>query len=181
MLWTFTGIVLTATLLLQGGEAQANKGRVKVEADSVILTCPLLSTITWFRKTKGNEDSKIDTNDENYRIQNFGEQHNGKYYCKNSTSKYYFYIRARVCADCIELDTGVVIGIICGDLALTLIVAGLVYWFAKRRGPSSKDFRSLGADDFPPSRPPHMTSAHQAEYAPIKSGQREVYDKLQKR
>ncbi|XP_062894840.1 T-cell surface glycoprotein CD3 epsilon chain-like [Mobula hypostoma] len=181
MLWTFTEIVLTATLLLQGGEAQANEELVKVEADSVTLTCPFSQPVTWFRKRKDKEPLTKDTNDKKYTIENFNDHHNGKYYCDDGSSKYYFYIRARVCADCIELDTGMVIGIICGDLALTLIVAGLVYWFAKRRGPSSKDFRSLGTDDFPPSRPPHMTSAHQAEYAPIKSGQREVYDKLQKR
>ncbi|XP_072885608.1 T-cell surface glycoprotein CD3 epsilon chain-like [Hemitrygon akajei] len=180
MLWTYIGMVLAATLLLQGVEAQTEE-RVSIGVDSVILMCPMQKNIKWFKK----EQTKFKTIDrmteQEYKIENFGEKDNGEYHCADDSTNYYFYIRAKICADCIELGTGMVIGIICGDLAFTLMVAGLVYWFAKRRGPSAKDFRSLDPDDFPPSRPPHVTSAHQAEYAPIKSGQREVYDKLQKR
>ncbi|XP_059813014.1 T-cell surface glycoprotein CD3 epsilon chain-like isoform X2 [Hypanus sabinus] len=163
----------------RGVEAQTNE-LVEIKGNSVILKCPMEKQISWFKKQLTGFESIDGASGQQYQIDNFGDHDNGEYYCSSSSINYNFYIRAKVCDDCIELGTGMVIGIICGDLAFTLGVAGLVYWFAKRRGPSAKDFRSLNPDDFPPSRPP-MTSAHQAEYAPIKGGQREVYDKLQKR
>ncbi|XP_051896028.1 T-cell surface glycoprotein CD3 epsilon chain-like [Pristis pectinata] len=175
MLWTYSGIVIAATLLLQGVAAQTDLVKVDVKNSSVTLTCPGSTDVKWYRR------GQLTSHNQDYTVQDFTHHNNGAYYCEAGSSKYNFYIRVKVCRDCIELSTGMVIGIICGDLLFTLLVAGLVYWFAKRKGAASKDFRPFEPDVFPPSRPPHMSAAHQTEYAPIKSGQREVYDKLQRR
>ncbi|XP_078282843.1 T-cell surface glycoprotein CD3 epsilon chain-like [Rhinoraja longicauda] len=182
MLWALPGIVFAVTFQWLGVAAET-ASRVKVEGTTVTLTCPLPKSPSpeWFKTQKpGTKPNSIDSGSV-YVIEEFSDSNNGEYYCKNVNSKYSFYIRAKVCQGCIELNPSVVIGIICGDLFFTLLVAGLVYWFAKQRGATAKDFRPREPGDFPPSRPPHAAAAHQSEYAPIKGGQRDVYDKLQRR
>ncbi|XP_069750714.1 T-cell surface glycoprotein CD3 epsilon chain [Narcine bancroftii] len=177
MVWIHSGIAAAAILMLLGVAASAEHN-VRVEKTTVILVCPFDSSKSyeWYK----SPDTVLKSDHENeYSIFDFTNSNNGEYHCKNEQSKYSFYIQAKVCSDCIDLSTGMVIAIICGDLFFTLLVSGLVYYFAKQRGASSKDFRQLD-NDFPPHRPPHMTPAHQTEYAPIKSGQRDVYDKLQR-
>lgn len=182
MLWALSGIVIAATLQWLGVAAQTDPASVTVAGTTVTLTCPLVepNKLEWFKKAKSGTDTDLQSVETKYDISDFTDSNNGEYYCKDGPSTYSFYIRAKVCESCIELNTGLVIGIICGDLFFTLLVAGLVYWFAKQRGAAAKDFRPL-EPAYPPSRPPPTAAAHQSEYAPIKSGQRDVYDKLQRR
>ncbi|XP_032905618.1 T-cell surface glycoprotein CD3 epsilon chain isoform X2 [Amblyraja radiata] len=181
MLWALSGIVIAATLQWLGVAAQTDP-YVTVAGTTVTLICPLVEgkKREWFKKLKSGTDSDLQSEESNYVIKEFTDSNNGEYYCKDGAATYSFYIRAKVCQGCIELNTGLVIGIICGDLFFTLLVAGLVYWFAKQRGAIAKDFRPL-EPAYPPSRPPPTAPANQSEYAPIKSGQRDVYDKLQRR
>uniref|UniRef100_UPI00398F0AEA T-cell surface glycoprotein CD3 epsilon chain-like n=1 Tax=Pristiophorus japonicus TaxID=55135 RepID=UPI00398F0AEA len=175
---TYSGILSPTILLLLGVTASAAMEQVNVEGTTVTLLCPLPGpSYTWTTNDKNEVPG-----DQTFSIHNYTEEKNGKYRCKSGNDDpYQFYIRAKVCEHCIDLNTGTVIGIICGDLILTLLVAGSVYWFARRQGAASKDFRGRPhkADEIPFTRPADMISPHQnPHYAPIKGGQRDVYDKL---
>ncbi|XP_067910295.1 T-cell surface glycoprotein CD3 epsilon chain-like isoform X2 [Heterodontus francisci] len=166
---TDSGIVLVVIFLLLGVTVNAEQ-HVQVDGTTVKLICPAgadgSGVDSWH-----HEGKQLDAppGSKTFNITDYTESNDGKY---------------EFCEGCIDLNTETMIGIICGDLLVTILVAGSVYGFAKRRGAASKDFRhqKFEPDGIPSSRGSNMTSAHQqSDYAPIKSGQRAVYDKLQRK
>ncbi|XP_020378217.2 T-cell surface glycoprotein CD3 epsilon chain-like [Rhincodon typus] len=170
--------VLTAAILLRGSSAHEYMTHNENE---VTLNCPLNDPkISW----KDTNDQRVSTDDDRTLKLVFRngivESH---VYCESDEEKYHFYINMKVCKDCINLDPGTVIGIICGDMLFTLLVVMGVYCFAKKRGGNSKEFRHPQFEpmETPAGRSANVTASHQqSHYAPIKSGQRDVYDKLQR-
>ncbi|XP_078055348.1 T-cell surface glycoprotein CD3 epsilon chain-like isoform X2 [Mustelus asterias] len=156
-------------------------GTVERVGTTIILTCPFDKVELWGHPDKADK-SKISEEGQSYRIQDYSESDNGQYFCNSESGKYIFYVRAKVCKDCIELNAGTVIGIICGDLVVTFLVALSVYCFAKRRA-VTKEYRNqqLGDPDVPMGRGTNIAASHQqSDYAPIKSGQRDLYDRLKR-
>ncbi|XP_067910294.1 T-cell surface glycoprotein CD3 epsilon chain-like isoform X1 [Heterodontus francisci] len=181
---TDSGIVLVVIFLLLGVTVNAEQ-HVQVDGTTVKLICPAgadgSGVDSWH-----HEGKQLDAppGSKTFNITDYTESNDGKYECKQKAGSHWFYLRIKICEGCIDLNTETMIGIICGDLLVTILVAGSVYGFAKRRGAASKDFRhqKFEPDGIPSSRGSNMTSAHQqSDYAPIKSGQRAVYDKLQRK
>ncbi|XP_038635664.1 TYRO protein tyrosine kinase-binding protein isoform X1 [Scyliorhinus canicula] len=177
---------LVTISLLFGVTAAEAEGKVTIDGTSVILHCPQIfkaDSISWYKIDKDGNEKVEGGNGYEFTILDYSESDDGGYGCKDAASKYKFYIKVKVCKGCIELNTGTVIGIISGDLLVTFLVALSVYCFAKRKGTASKDYRheQLGAQNVPLGRGPNIAASHQqSEYAPIKSGQRDLYDKLQR-
>ncbi|XP_072342410.1 T-cell surface glycoprotein CD3 epsilon chain-like [Scyliorhinus torazame] len=176
------------TISLLFGVTAVAADKVTIDGTSVTLHCPehlKSDSISWYKIDKdGNEKPAglIDNRPE-YKVDDYSESDDGEYVCKAGQSQYKFYIKVKVCEGCIELNTGTVIGIISGDLLVTFLVALSVYCFAKRKRTASKDYRQpqLGAQSVPLGRGSNVAaSQQQSEYAPIKSGQRDLYDKLQR-
>ncbi|XP_078415349.1 T-cell surface glycoprotein CD3 epsilon chain-like [Cetorhinus maximus] len=187
---THSGIVLVVvSLFLVTVSKRDTQEWVRVERTNVILTCNIngSSTVSWSKiSEKDGTTTKIPSQDDKaYNISDYSTSNDGLYQCaengKTNPTKVKFYLRVKVCDGCLDLDTGTVIGIICGDLLVTFLVALSVYCFAKRKAAASKDYRhqQIGAQDLPLVRGSNTAPLQQhSEYAPIKSGQRDLYDKL---
>ncbi|XP_041030359.1 T-cell surface glycoprotein CD3 epsilon chain-like [Carcharodon carcharias] len=182
---THTGIVLVVvSLLLVTGSKGDTQEWVKVDGTTVTLICSSEENpVTWWKINEKDGSRNVINNKENiYNISDYTMSKDGTYECKGKGEHVFkFYLRVKVCVGCFDLNTGTVIGIICGDLLVTFLVALSVYCFAKRKGAASKDYRhqQIGAQDLPLGRGSNIAPSHQqSEYAPIKSGQRDLYDKL---
>ncbi|XP_010195441.2 T-cell surface glycoprotein CD3 epsilon chain [Colius striatus] len=146
---------------------------VEISGTTVTITCPLTDeSITW--QVTG---IKADTKERKYVI----EDHNSSptnISCSSGNRKHEMYLNARVCANCEELDTLAVTGIITADLLITFGVLILVYYFSKDRkgrASSSTGSRPRGQKM---QRPPPVPNP---DYEPIRKGQREVYAGLESR
>ncbi|NXT47915.1 CD3E protein, partial [Pluvianellus socialis] len=146
---------------------------VEISGTTVTITCPFTEgTIDW-ESTGTKPDSKNAT----YVIENH-DSSPATVSCSGDGKKHTMYLHARVCANCEELDTWAVTGIITADILITLGVLILVYYFSKDR----KGGASTGAGSRPrgqkAQRPPPVPNP---DYEPIRKGQREVYAGLESR
>ncbi|XP_076833287.1 T-cell surface glycoprotein CD3 epsilon chain-like [Brachyhypopomus gauderio] len=127
MIWMF----LTFTVI--GSEEV--EGTVYVSGTTVTLQCPFEPT-SWKILDK-TEDKKNQT----YTIENYNEENDGQYSCKqiqDTILEYYFFTKVKVCENCVELDTSLASGIIIGDMLLTLGVSLIVYLYARMKsGPAA--------------------------------------------
>ncbi|XP_048418200.1 T-cell surface glycoprotein CD3 epsilon chain-like [Stegostoma tigrinum] len=170
-------IALTAAILQLGSSEL-----ITYDEKEVTLNCPFnFSKTSWHRWNTGQKEPiRSGPTHQLLFHRGIAQDH---VYCEHEGKKHHFYINMKVCKDCINLDTGTVIGIICGDMLFTLLVVMGVYCFAKKRGGNSKEFRHPQFEpmETPAGRSANVTASHQqSHYAPIKSGQRDVYDKLQR-
>ncbi|XP_072449640.1 T-cell surface glycoprotein CD3 epsilon chain-like [Chiloscyllium punctatum] len=172
-------ITVLAVVILLFGISEGEHDSVTVNENSVTLTCPLDEPVSWYEGTSTSELGK----EKSHTLSANNGISKGYFRCEANNKKSYFYVNVRVCGDCIDLGMGTVIGIICGDLLFTLLVVMGVYCFAKKRGGHSKEFRHPQFEpmETPGGRSTNTPASHeQSHYAPIKSGQRDVYDKLQR-
>ncbi|KFQ20016.1 T-cell surface glycoprotein CD3 epsilon chain, partial [Mesitornis unicolor] len=146
---------------------------VEISGTTVTITCPLPEgSIVW------ESTAAKPTNDERkYVIENH-DSTPVNLSCSGSGKKHSMYLNARVCANCEELDTLAVTGIIAADLLITFGVLILVYYFSKDK----KGKGSAGPGSRPRGqkmqRPPPVPNP---DYEPIRKGQREVYAGLEPR
>ncbi|NXL64969.1 CD3E protein, partial [Chordeiles acutipennis] len=146
---------------------------VEISGTKVTITCPLTEgSIVW--QLSG---TKSDNTERKYVIENH-DSSPVNVSCSSGSEKYEMYLNARVCANCEELDTLAVTGIITADLLITFGVLILVYYFSKDR----KGIASTSAGSRPRGqkmqRPPPVPNP---DYEPIRKGQREVYAGLESR
>ncbi|NXQ35548.1 CD3E protein, partial [Alaudala cheleensis] len=146
---------------------------VEISGTTVTITCPFEDEgIQWGLSGKRGdvEDRRFIMRDHDSTPANLS--------CSVGKRKRQLYLNARVCANCEELDTLTVAGIIAADLLITLGVLILVYYFSKGR----KGRASAAGDSRPRGqkmqRPPPVPNP---DYEPIRKGQREVYAGLEHR
>uniref|UniRef100_A0A8C8B5N7 T-cell surface glycoprotein CD3 epsilon chain n=1 Tax=Otus sunia TaxID=257818 RepID=A0A8C8B5N7_9STRI len=146
---------------------------VEISGTTVTITCPLTEgSITWAFRGKN-----LDINERKYVIENH-DSSPASVKCSTDSKMHEMHLHARVCANCEELDTLAVTGIIIADLLITFGVLILVYYFSKDR----KGRASASAGSRPRGqkmqRPPPVPNP---DYEPIRKGQREVYAGLEPR
>ncbi|XP_041090764.1 T-cell surface glycoprotein CD3 epsilon chain-like isoform X2 [Polyodon spathula] len=157
----------------QGQDEGTEQGSVYVSGTEVTLTCPFTYTeegdITWKDKKGGIEEENRLT------FKTYDKTKDGLYHCIFKGKQYSFYVKAKVCEGCVEVEVVQVIGIIFADLLVTVGVAILVYYWAQNR---------KGATAMAPARPGRQNRAPPVpspDYEPIRTGNREVYSGLNKR
>ncbi|XP_064326987.1 T-cell surface glycoprotein CD3 epsilon chain isoform X1 [Phalacrocorax carbo] len=161
-------VVGTAALDALNAEFQ-----VEISGTTVTITCPLSEgDISW--KTTGTTPTP---KERTYVIKDH-DSFPLNVSCSANGVEYDMYLNARVCANCEELDTLAVIGIVTADLLITFGVLILVYYFSKdRKGRASPSAGSRPRGQ-KMQRPPPVPNP---DYEPIRKGQREVYAGLESR
>ncbi|KAM6370472.1 T-cell surface glycoprotein CD3 epsilon chain [Pluvialis apricaria] len=164
---------LLGLLLCAVGTAAQQAFQVEISRTTVTITCPLSEDNIVWKPTRPQQGSDV----RQYVIENH-DSSPVNVSCSLGSKKYDMYLNARVCANCQELDTYAVIGIITADLLITCGVLILVYYFSKDR----KGRASTSAGSRPRGqkvqRPPPVPNP---DYEPIRKGQREVYAGLEPR
>lgn len=113
---------------------------VLIYGTTVELKCPEGDEeITWQEKDK----SPTEGQDATYIINGYTDEKDGLYTCESKilNKRYKFYIKAVVCENCYELDMTLAIGVIIGDVLVTLGVVLIVYLCARQK-----------SDTIPPQR-----------------------------
>ncbi|XP_074972528.1 T-cell surface glycoprotein CD3 epsilon chain [Phalacrocorax aristotelis] len=164
---------LLGLLLCVVGTAALDEFQVEISGTTVTITCPLSEGDISWKITGANPTTKERT----YVIKDH-DSFPLNVSCSANGVDYDMYLNARVCANCEELDTLAVIGIVTADLLITFGVLILVYYFSKDR----KGRASTSAGSRPRGqkmqRPPPVPNP---DYEPIRKGQREVYAGLESR
>ncbi|NWR35682.1 CD3E protein, partial [Tachuris rubrigastra] len=148
---------------------------VEISGTTVTITCPVTEGDIKWESTEGktgtsNESKYIITDHDSSPANLSCSDHSGK--------KHELYLNARVCANCEELDTLTVMGIIAADLLITLGVLILVYYFSKDRKGRASPSPAPRPRGQKMQRPPPVPNP---DYEPIRKGQREVYAGLESR
>ncbi|KAI4897703.1 hypothetical protein NFI96_012940 [Prochilodus magdalenae] len=138
---------------------------VEIDGTTVTLICPEDSA-KWEKEGKEAEGEKTENK---LVINKYTDKNNGLYHCVNSDStvskqKYYFYTKLKVCEGCVEMDMSYSLGIVIGDIMITVGVVILIYMCAKKKaGPAphqrAAHSRQTGA---PPPPEPDYQSLNQA-------------------
>ncbi|NXX98747.1 CD3E protein, partial [Centropus bengalensis] len=161
--------LLVMLLSLLAGQPSHKAFLLEISGTTVTITCPLTEgSIAWDvagARQAGNERKHVIENHDSSPT---------TVTCSSATRKYEMYLNVRVCANCEELDSLAVAGIITADLLITFGVLILVYYFSKdRKGRPGSQPRGQKMQ-----RPPPVPNP---DYEPIRKGQREVYAGLQSR
>ncbi|KAM9216980.1 T-cell surface glycoprotein CD3 epsilon chain [Leptosomus discolor] len=147
---------------------------VEISGTTVTITCPLTEdNIVW--EVTG---TRLPFQERKYVIENHDSSPVNVSCSADGKKRHEMYLKARVCANCEELDALAVTGIITADLLITFGVLILVYYFSKDR----KGRASASAGSRPRGqkmqRPPPVPNP---DYEPIRKGQRDVYAGLESR
>uniref|UniRef100_A0A3B1K2X1 Uncharacterized protein n=1 Tax=Astyanax mexicanus TaxID=7994 RepID=A0A3B1K2X1_ASTMX len=149
---------------------QSGKEYVTFRDLDVILTCPdpteppestESTEFTWGPENDlGNKREAI--------IEGYTEDES-LYYCqKNGDAvKHFFYVKAKVCKGCVEMNKGLVIAAMFGDILFTLGVILVIYACAKKKNSSPAPQRA--AHSRQPSAPPPPEPDYQVNCMRIKS------------
>lgn len=120
-----------AVLLLFTATVKADEG-VTFWREKFTMTCP--QTGTWFKKQEITQFAE----GKDVTLKYDGKA-KGLYHCeykeeeKTDTTKYYFYVKGKVCADCFELNAALFWGIIVADLMMTAFLMIIIYRFTKKK------------------------------------------------
>ncbi|NXK87160.1 CD3E protein, partial [Formicarius rufipectus] len=146
---------------------------VEISGTTVTVTCPLEEEdIKWKRQgaaVTGSENKYILMDHDSSPV---------TLSCSSGNEEFNLYLNVRVCANCEELDTLTVTGIIAADILITLGVLILVYYFSKRRKGRASSSPAPRPRGQKMQRPPPVPNP---DYEPIRKGQREVYAGLESR
>lgn len=115
------------------GVTAENKAYVDFSGSKVIVSCGDNGDIYY---TGMNSDAR---GADNSTLMEPYDYNPLKYFCKSEDSKpsYTFFIKAKVCDNCHELDGPLVVGVICGDLLITGGIILIVYLYGQRKsGPA---------------------------------------------
>ncbi|NXC26559.1 CD3E protein, partial [Campylorhamphus procurvoides] len=145
---------------------------VEISGTKVTITCPLTADdIKWDPPGETEDDErKYILEDHDSSPTNLS--------CSAGNEKLELYLKARVCANCEELDALTVTGIIAADLLITLGVLILVYYFSRKRKGRASTSPAPRPRGQKTQRPPPVPNP---DYEPIRKGQREVYAGLESR
>ncbi|KAK3531344.1 hypothetical protein QTP70_018149 [Hemibagrus guttatus] len=115
------------------------EGSVSFQDRTVTLTCPLPDdneedlTVNW--QKIGGSASKTDG--KSFTITDYTDKQDGLYFCSNGEESdpklHYFYIKAKVCDGCVDLDMTMAMGVVFGDVLLTLMIVFVVYYCTRKK------------------------------------------------
>lgn len=168
----FLGLLLCVggTAAQEVSDEELRELQVDISGTTVSVLCPLSEPVQWSPESPDTEGIVFIKKNHDSSPLNLT--------CRASNENIHMYLKARVCANCRELDTLTVTGIIIADLLITFGLLILVYYFSKDR----KGRPSAGAGSRPrgqkTQRPPPVPNP---DYEPIRKGQREVYAGLESR
>lgn len=165
--------LLGLLLCVVGAAAQGGQEEfaVEISGTTVTITCPSSGDdIKW------KPDPALVVNNK-YIIQNH-DSSPLTVSCTAGDEEHTMYLNAKVCANCEELDTFTVVGIIAADLLITLGVLILVYYFSKNKKGQSRAAAGSRPRAQKMQRPPPVPNP---DYEPIRKGQRDVYAGLEHR
>ncbi|MGH0157278.1 UNVERIFIED_CONTAM: hypothetical protein FKN15_032451 [Acipenser sinensis] len=180
-------LLLALFIAVCSGQEADQPGSVDVSGTSVTLTCPLkdfdLNNDKWemikVSKVEMKTDENVELQEDRMTFKTYSNTDDGLYKCTTTAAPekhYYFYVKAKVCESCVEVEVVQVIGIIFADLLVTAGVAILVYYWAQnRKGASAM------APAARPGRQNRAPPVPNPDYEPIRTGNREVYSGLNKR
>ncbi|XP_025321127.1 T-cell surface glycoprotein CD3 epsilon chain isoform X1 [Canis lupus baileyi] len=159
--------------------------KVSISGTEVVVTCPDVfgyDNIKWEK----NDNLVEGASNRELSQKEFSEVDDSGYYACYADSikeKSYLYLRARVCANCIEVNLMAVVTIIVADICLTLGLLLMVYYWSKTRKANAKPvMRGTGAGSRPrgqnKEKPPPVPNP---DYEPIRKGQQDLYSGLNQR
>ncbi|XP_068563119.1 T-cell surface glycoprotein CD3 epsilon chain-like [Cebidichthys violaceus] len=114
----------------------------------------------------------------------YKDENSGEYTCVDAEKpddEEKVFVKFRTCDNCVELDTGSLVGMIVGDVVATVMIGVAVYIIASqnRIGPVTSPKKSSDRQHLVPREVSRAPNDH---YQPLKTGrQRETYDVLNKR
>ncbi|KAF4085755.1 hypothetical protein AMELA_G00098510 [Ameiurus melas] len=105
---------------------------VSFSGTTVTLTCPAENEdrIQW---NKYGESSSLNGTEFTYSIDNYNDKKEGFYSCRYGTDSHHFYIKAKVCEGCVDMDMMVAFGVVFADVLITLGIVAIVYFCAKSK------------------------------------------------
>ncbi|XP_068515390.1 T-cell surface glycoprotein CD3 epsilon chain [Anas acuta] len=168
----FLGLLLCVggTAAQDVADEELTELQVEISGTTVKVTYPLPGTVQWSPDSPDTENNVFTKKNHDSSPLNLT--------CTADNKNIHMYLKARVCTNCMELDTLTVTGIIIADLLITFGLLILVYYFSKDK----KGRPSAGAGSRPrgqkTQRPPPVPNP---DYEPIRKGQREVYAGLESR
>ncbi|XP_041656487.1 T-cell surface glycoprotein CD3 delta chain-like isoform X1 [Cheilinus undulatus] len=116
----------------------------------------------------------------------YRDDHTGEYTCvsvSESVEKSMIFVKFRTCDNCIELDTGAIVGMAVGNVVATIVVGVAVYLVASqsRNGPVTSNKKSSDRQHLVPNE--ERGRASNDHYQPLKpkGGQKDTYDVLTNR
>ncbi|XP_060744696.1 T-cell surface glycoprotein CD3 epsilon chain-like isoform X2 [Tachysurus vachellii] len=115
---------------------------VSIKDRTVTLTCPVKEeenqenqenqeeVIEW---KIVNSDKKVEET-RYYAISDYNDKKDGLYSCnvKGKKNTHYFYIKAKVCDGCVDLDMNLALVVVFADVLFTLMVVFTVYYCTKK-------------------------------------------------
>ncbi|KAM9469638.1 T-cell surface glycoprotein CD3 epsilon chain-like [Clarias gariepinus] len=133
---------LAVAIIGVSGEA----GSVSFSDTTVTLTCPITATdpekVKWYK----NKDIKPDVGTSLTLIDYDDNKDGGLYHCtEDENTKYHFYIKAKVCKGCVDMDMSVAMAMVFGDVLITAGIALMVYFCARRKAETAAPQRATQA------------------------------------
>ncbi|XP_053503548.1 T-cell surface glycoprotein CD3 epsilon chain isoform X1 [Ictalurus furcatus] len=112
----------------------AGQSDVSISGTTVTLTCPAdqEEDVQWY---KYGEDSPVEKGRNIYSITPYTDKSGGFYYCsyEAESKTHHFYIKAKVCEGCVDMDMIVAFGVVFADVMITLGIVAIVYFCAKNK------------------------------------------------
>ncbi|KAG7322053.1 hypothetical protein KOW79_014911 [Hemibagrus wyckioides] len=111
------------------------EGSVSFQDRTVTLTCPNVdedSDLKWKKDGKSINDQKQVT----LSLSDYTDKNDGLYSCTSQESAeektHYFYIKAKVCDGCVDLDMTLALVVVFADVLLTLVIVLAVYYCTRK-------------------------------------------------
>ncbi|KAF7699702.1 T-cell surface glycoprotein CD3 epsilon chain-like [Silurus meridionalis] len=143
--------------------AAAQNGYVSFSGTTVTLTCNIGDTddgYEWF-KDKTFQPNKTDSS---LVLDDYNDKSNGMYSCKYGEKTHYFYIHAKVCEGCYDMNMILAFGIIFGDVLFTLGIVLLIYFCCKNKEAAAPQRAAKQRQARGPGRGPPVP---EADYQPL--------------
>ncbi|XP_037321035.2 T-cell surface glycoprotein CD3 epsilon chain-like [Pungitius pungitius] len=152
---TLAVLLLFCSLVVNSSTAVQKKGNVKFEHKQFIMTCP--EPGDWFKKQAKLKPS-AETN--NY-TQTYNGKTKGLYHCKYKSTggvenKYYFYVKGKGCANCLDVKPEHFAAAIVVDVVVTACVMLMVFRCTKKKSSASSKAAAR-----PGGRPPPGQSEYE--------------------
>ncbi|XP_060902078.1 T-cell surface glycoprotein CD3 gamma chain-like [Labrus mixtus] len=164
LLWTLTEAQTPPAIL-----------EVKPFTDGIEVSCGPGYTI------KSPNGNKAESHKLSYRDNNTGEYSCVKDDGHPEGTK--IFVKFRTCDNCIELDTGSIVGIAVGDVVATIVIGVAVYIVASQSwiGPIASNKKGSDRQHLVPNEMSNRASNDHYQPLKLRSGQKDTYDVLSNR
>uniref|UniRef100_UPI0037E9A24E T-cell surface glycoprotein CD3 epsilon chain-like n=1 Tax=Semicossyphus pulcher TaxID=241346 RepID=UPI0037E9A24E len=113
----------------------------------------------------------------------YKDENSGEYSCERNGESTKIYVKFRTCDNCIQLDTGSIVGLVVGDVLATIVIGVAVYIVASQNRTGQKTSNKKSSDRQPLFPSERSNRAPNDDYQPLKprGGQKDTYDVLTNR